>query len=561
MSSIRGTTSSTVPHSWVTIALLVWLAPVSVILGAFITIGNAVSRVLGHRGSLLPRSSRSAWTQKLSVQSKRRVLVTGSGPLALAFARALRRNGNYVVVTDAERVPFLNRLRYSRAVAEFVPFERGSLGNWIRWKPQSSPKFDLARHILRLIRSKKLDIWVILDSSLNHQSLLEARDLITSETNCVAFYPPRGVAILSTDLDELAHKTTTLPMAIKPPMAVHVHTRGEIHTILGGVLGIQRFLLSSATVPKENGSQSNGRRRWRDSGFSEPDLIDLMDDINDSAHQNSDGKMSYVLPLESMDATYEFLTRINISSKHPWSISEILKGRAYYANCLISDGKLKVFTVLMSQAVVTYPTKYNETDRQSVTSFQPSNLVPVDSSSAIHLSIRSFTQSFIESLPTSISSPLNFKFLLEEKSVEYGSASRLWCLSCNFDFPKFLLPWDIAVTNYAKNIAPLQYTRNKETSLELNNSPIPRIYSLPHDILQHLIIPILQFLTFRSTVTAILKSFNEFFTHLLYWKEELFDMGDPAPWLWFWIVEQPVHAAMRLLTLIVQGLRQRGLES
>ena len=544
-----------------TIALLVWLAPVSVILGVLITIANAVSRVLGHRGSLLPRPSRLGRKQKLLLQSRRRVLVTGSGPLALALARALRRNGNYVVVTDAETVPFLNRLRYSRVVGEFVPFEKFSLGKWIRWNPNSSPKFDLAQHLLRLIRVKKIDTWVILDSSLDQQSLLEARDVIVSETDCVPFYPPKDVAVLSTDFDEFIRKMTATPVAIKPPMAVHVNTRGEIHKILGGVVGPHRYLLNTATVSKENGIQSNHRRRWRDSGFSEPDSLALMDEANDNSPRSSDEEMPYVLPLESMDTTYDFLTGLDISPKHPWLVSEILQGRHYYANCLISGGELKAFTVFMSSSIATYPTEDTETDPQHVASFQPSDLVPVDAHSAIHLSIRSFTKSFIESLPLSTSSPLNFKFLLEEKSVEYGSASRLWCLSCNFDFPKALLPWDIAIKNYADSISPSGYPRTKETPLELNNDPIPRIYSLPVDVLQLLIIPTLQLLVLHSSVTQILRSFNEFFTHLLCWKEELFDMRDPAPWLWFWIVEQPVHAVLRLFTLVVQHLRQRSPKS
>jgi hypothetical protein len=482
--------------------------------------------------------------------------VTGNGALALAVARALRTRGCYVVVTEAERVPLLNCLRYSKAVGEFVPFERVEFGRWLRWRGDSSQQpFDLGQHLLRLIQSKKLDTWVVLDSSLDHQSLLEARDLISSETNCAIFYPPKDVSILSTDPNEFAQKANAIPMSIKSPMPVQVHTRGGIHRILGGVLGTQKYLLSKVTVLNGDGVQGHYHPRWRDSGFSEPDSGDMIEDVNDDDLPDIDGPSSYILPLESMDKTYDLLARVNISSKYPWLVSEIFTGKAYYANCLIVDGKLNVFAAFMCPTLISYPLEQKEIDNQTTIPSEVPNLIPVDTSSALHFAMKSFTKSFVDSLPTPISSPLNIKFILEEKLVAFGSEGRLWALSCNFDFPQTLLPYDAAIKQYTEKIASPRETVTDGSSLELNSTSIPGIYSLPDDVLQYLVIPILRLLILNNSLTQILKDFNKFFTHWLYWKEELFDIRDPAPWFWYWVVEQPIYTVLRLLVWVTQGFR------
>jgi hypothetical protein len=520
------------------------LAPISIILVILISLSNAVSRVLGHRGSLLPRrpitnkrgnniSPRTDPSLNVRTNNTKRVLlITGSGPLALAYAKLFWERGWAVVVCDEERIPCFNRTRYSRAIKEFVPLGSYGFDKLLGWRQSVGVGGDVPGDLVKLVRARNIDIWIPLESSLTAQDYVEAKALVSSETQCRVLGVFEDVAVLATDQNELELAVKATAGAIQAPKSIAINTRGEVHRLLGGVLGSRRYLLRRTPAFSEQNQPRSNEARWRDSGFSEPPFLNS----ENKDEPPEDLETSYVLPLESMDKTYELLASISVSSKRPWLVTAILNGKHCQANCLVIDGELRAFSGFTSSSFVSYPSESAHVGRPI--------LVPVDDNSALFDSMRSFTESFISTLPRSISSPINLDFLLEEKQLPFGAAGHLWILSCSFDFSTSVLPFDDALSAVVDGITG-SVAQNTQASVA---DPVRSVYSLPSDIIQLFIFPILQFVTFQSSLTTLLKPFHELSTHLLFWREELFDWKDPAPFLWFWIIEQPVYTVLRLLS-------------
>jgi hypothetical protein len=534
-------------HSWLTIALLVSLAPVSILLGILISLSDAVSRVLGHRGSLLPRpiynrrqpNSVSRQTPSSSQNNtsgrKRALLITGSGPLALAFARLFSERGWSVVVCDGERIPYFNRTRYSSAVKEFVPLRGYFFQRLLGWRRGIGAGGNLPGGLVRLVKNRNISFWLPLESSLGAQDYADAKALVLSGTQCKVLGASDDIASLANDRNDFEHAVKSTAGAIQTPKSISINTRGEIHRLLGGVLGSRRYLLSRLPILNEQNGLSLNEIRWRDSGFSEPPYSDSED--KDSTPEGLE--TSYELPLSTLDKTYDLLASISVSSKRPWSVTEILKGKPCQSNCLVIGGELRAFAGFRSSGFVSYP--------RTAAYVREPILIPIDQNSPLYNSMRSFTKSFISTLPEGISTPLNLNFLLEEKQLPFGAAEHLWVLSCSFYFSTSILPFDNAISATVNGIVGVSGNDNLEITA---SDPSRGVYSLPPHIIQHLIVPILRFLTFQSSLTTLLKSFHELSTHFLFWREELFDWKDPAPFLWFWIIEQPVYTTLRLLSSI-----------
>lgn len=534
-----------------TLALLVILAPLAVALGLLVSCANAASRVLGHRGPLLSRfkstnaSLRSRKSviarssKNLQIQPRKipRVLITGSGPLALAIARALKQRGSYVVVCDAEKVVGGNRMRYSRAVGEFISLDQFDLWNSIGFRKRFKSKLNTAEFLQYILRSRKIDAWIPLGGAVRKEDVIKVRKS-TDDSDCRVLYPTAGDAQSALDRQELESFVASLNTGIKTPTAIQVNTRGEIHRLLAGSLGHRKYALV-AIKP----TSSRYQPQWRDSGFSEPSHAVAVKDTQRTSDSNQ--QSTYVVPLESLDKTYDFLATVSVTPQNPWLVSEILVGKICQTFCMIQDGKMQAYTALISSHIVVYP-GVSLAHIGANAEYRPPCVepVPVSQNSALNKALAAFTETYIAALERSTTGPLQLTFLLEEKQAPYGSEGHLWAVACNFEIPAAVLPWDDSIKDISTSI--LRQSQTSELTLTAKVNTVPQLYSLPSDMLSYLLVPILQLLTFQINFATLTSNIYTLITHILYYKEELFDLKDPAPWLWYWLVEQPLYTTNKL---------------
>jgi hypothetical protein len=531
---------------WLGLLIVIAFLPLTAVVGITIAFWFTVIHISGttkwdlssfskYRPSQLLRGSPAKRKQKL------RVLITGSGPLALAFARQFWRKGAYVLISDVEPVPYLNRLRYSRATGDFIPYNNRTILQWLGLKTSLEPMFKSAGHILNLVRTKKVDLWLPLEAFVQDEEFELACDLVEFETQCKVLYPPKEVAALATDSAKFDNFVQSLSAQVKRPKATRVNSRNDIHYLLGGAPTDQKFMLSP--IIKETSKEPH-RSRWRDSGFSEPDYWNVVNGSESPTETFIAPQIPHILPLDSMDKTYELLTKVDISVQHPWVAADVVTGKIMQASSVVVDGQLKDIAIFSSSKQCQYP---NNNQLPELISPEP-----LDPSSVLHKALKGFTSAFVASLPSSISSPLNLVFLLQEKSVSYGFEERLWIVSCNFDTSDALFPFDNSISSFVDCIMFKSLTR-KPTPL--SKEPVLGPYSFPTILWSSILLPLLSFLAFQISFEDLLGHLHDFSSQTLFGKEYLFEYYDPLPWIWCWFFEQPILLTLYYISNLYQAIR------
>jgi hypothetical protein len=557
-------------HDWVTVGLLISLAPLSITLGILVAVSDAVSRVVGHRGKLIPRlqgrykelrkngaalgtTDPSAAVVVEPRGPKMTVLISGSNALALAMARELSAAGHRVVLSDLEQLRLLNRGRYSRGVSEFVRMQKYEDKAW-RIFTKKSEELNYPERMLSLVQAKRPNIWIPCDDSVTDEEMMQAAGIVKMHLpSCSVYYPGPEALNLSWNQEAFMQFIESLDSKIKAPSSTMVSTRGEVHRMIGSASTHRPLVLSGplARSPSDS-SFTKGHHRWRDSGFSEPSSLDGATDVDEQELEKS-----YHLPLESLDKTYDLLATIPISPVSPWKASDIVVGKPCTVHALIANNTMRAFTAYLGVAKVTVP----ESDGESFSFDDPAvtnPIFPLDQASPLLSTLQSFTSGLITKLPGYVSGTITLRFVLAEKPLPVGVELRPWVIQCEFGTPKALLAIPGATTSWALSIAKpfvRQSPRKSRWAYEVAHGRSTGVYSLPGEFFASVIVPIWLFVIRETHLPDVLRAWRVFMDKVMFWREELWDSNDPGPFLWYWIVERPVIAFVDLVWRILTTLQ------
>jgi hypothetical protein len=545
------------PHDWITVLLLVSLAPISIFLGILVTFSNSVSRVVGHRGKLLPLLDQQR--RKRIASSRERILISGSSSPALNLARALHSLGYVVLLTDYERIPLLHHARCSRAIAEFIPFPRKeSFWNSMK-RPKETIPSTFSEHVVEIIRSRNIGLWLPCGAPAAGKQTSLAREAVLSSTNCQVLYPSSEIAQLAENNFAFANYVDGLNSAIKVPGTFEVTTRGEVHKLLGAPPHRRKFSLSEALPsPRKKRvcfEEPVKESHWRDSGFSEsyPDSPP-----SERERETDYSRDSIRLPLNTADDTYGLLASIPISSEAPRIVSEIVEGKHCGVAALIMDGRLVAFAAYRLADVLTYSRPRSLKDELPQVPAYELPLRVLSPSSPLNFALKEFTETFVSSLSGKTCASLRLRFVLSETGSKYGAERRLWTIGCNFKQPPYLTTSSIAAGRWATSLV-----RASKKGTDVNISALDvttrrtGIYSFPTDLYSLLLLPILKLLVFQQSLAGVAKSSEVFLEHVTYWNEALFDWKDLGPWIWMWLVQVPIQAFVGMISGISVNVHVR----
>jgi hypothetical protein len=547
-------------HDWVTVSLLISLSPLAFTIGLLVAMSDAISRVVGHRGKLLPRlPSRkrgSAYIEEKPIPRRKIVLISGATPVGLALARGFTNAGHRVVIVDQEAAWRLSKARYSRGVSDFVAYDqyvRSRFGKILR---EAAP---YPEQMMRLANLKKADIWVPCEDWSTDEEKMQAAGVIRlHRPDCLVLFPGPESLDLSWDRVTFSKFITSLDSTIKTPASNIVRSRGQIHSLLGAKES-KRSLLVTGPLPRdaldENDEFVKGHR-WRDSGYSEYSST-TANAFEDYENEDEQTQRSYKLPLETLDKTYDLLTSIPISPVSPWNVSEIVFGKPCIVHALVEETSIRAFTALMQPIGTQFPTPFGDV---SPFTEQPTTrkLSPIDPASSLFVAFKSFTQLFVSKLPGHSSSHLTLHFILTSKPTDFGVELRPWVVDCKFNFPTSLQAIPDATATWASSIARLGQkvsSKRSATSPGIASTHVTGVYSFPAAFFQQSFISTWLFLTWRLSFANLLRSWRDFSERVFYWREELWDKKDPVPFIWFWAVERPIIAVIDVLWRILLTLR------
>lgn len=555
------------------------MSPLAVTVGLLVALSDIISRVVGHRGKLLPRfpnKDRARIEQGKSAQKRKVILISGSTPVAMALARDFAKLGHRVIISDQEAVSRVNRARYSRGVSDFVPYEkyeRSRFGSRLREGAAYPEK------VLRLTILLKADIWIPCEDWSSDENKMQAAGVIRlHRPECEVLFPGPDALNLSWDPASLSKFVTSLDSIIKTPSYNIVHSRGQIHSMLGSK-DSKRSLLLTGPLPQDSFSDEVGfvkGHQWRDSGYSEYSFTtasaseDYLVESRPSSrasladlqiYRHDEPQKSFKLPLDSLDKTYDLLASVPINSSSLWSASEVLVGKPCVVHALVEANTIRAFMALMHPTSAQYPASLGDPSPFEQSSIRP--LSPLDSSSSLFVAFKQFTELFVARLPSHAAASLTLHFILTSKPADFGVELRPWIVDCKFAIPTSFLTVPAASTTWASSIIRLG---NKASAKRTTAVPLIRtnratgVYSFPATIIQQCIATTWLFLTLRMPFTDLMRSWRHFIDKVLYWHEELWDFRDPAPFIWFWTVEKPILTAMDFIWRLLQVLRLSSVE-
>lgn len=282
-----------------------------------------------------------------------------------------------------------------------------------------------------------------------------------------------------------------------------VQSRAAIHQILNEANGNKQYVMKPA-------------RRNRSSGVN----------------------LRTVFPRRTLSQTYQDVSRIKVSKEEPWILRQYITGEEYHTCSIVADGDVKAF--------VACPAPQLPPDYHSL----PTN-------TGIGKAMLHFTQAFVAKAGSNYTGHLSFKFRVEETATESGIRLNILPVACNPQVNTTMVLFagtkgsvDL-VQAYMKALAPstdgingyggLTHPEYSPDDVSFPHSTTTGVYFSGQDLVSFVLIPFFQLLTFKMGIVQFLHECATFLNHLLFWRDAIYELGDPLPWFWLYHVYLPLH--------------------
>lgn len=473
------------------------LIALSLLLAPFITIFTILSCIISPHTLVSKHiSHHRKWRASSSATFRSRtVLVTGVGMAkGLVIARCFYRDGHRVIGADFEPNNISVNGRFSVALTKFYRLNKPL--------PETGGSEKYVESLLNIITKEKVELWVSCSGVASAIEDAEAAEAIESFSTCKAIQ--FNVSTTRNLHDKYSFFENTARLGLHVP---------ETHLVMSEEDAAA--LLHQSSIP------SHGCRAKQ--------FILKPIGIDDSVRSDMT-----LLPLKSDDATAKYVHRMAPSSSRPFVLQQFISGPEYCTHALIIEGHVKIFTVCPSAELLM---QYRA----------------LPSSSPLFQAMLRYTQLYAGRMGTNMSGHFSIDFLLNEpeqtnvkKTVE-EIMQAIYPIECNprahtavvlfadrsEDMADAYL--SILSDHEPRGIA----TGHRREEIVIPSSTVSVYYWLGHDMVTRVIMPFLALLTLKKGLTAVLSSFFEFLEHLLFWRDGTYEIWDPWPFWWLYIVYWP----------------------
>ncbi|EKD17373.1 hypothetical protein MBM_04234 [Drepanopeziza brunnea f. sp. 'multigermtubi' MB_m1] len=451
------------------------------------------------------------WRKSYAPGSRRTVLVTGVGmSKGLAIARAFYRAGHRVVGADFEPygVPVCGR--FSAALSKFYRLRKPEGG--------STGSSAYARGLVDIVLREKVELWISCSGVASAVEDGEAAEAVEKLTDCKAVQ--FGVAMTSLFHEKHSFIENTRRIGLNVP---------ETHLIESVEEALGILHPDAAPAPKK-------RFIMKSVGLDDSIRADMS-----------------LLPFSSQAKTERHVNKLQPSPARPFVIQQFIDGPEFCTHALVVRGRVLAFTACASAELLMH--------------YQA--LPP---SSDMFDAMLRYTQAYAEKMGTQMSGHFSIDFLLDQSSSspDPDLMNRIYPIECN---PRahtaVVLFADEALHMAEAYLAVLDSSEEK-----VNTTPPPIVVPAPsvgyywigHDLVTHLIMPLLSFLRLGTDFRRLRNSWAVFFTRVLSWQDGTYASWDPWPfwalytlyWPGIFLASTPgcvVGAARFLFSFVFRGLR------
>lgn len=476
-------------------------------------------------------ASAAAYRQNCRAQAgfcEKTILVTGINMTkGLTLARAFYLAGHRVIGADFDALnssvwlpQWLGGRRFSWAFAAVYDLERPAYTQEMTREEQSSIAERYAVAMVRIMDEQEVHLWV----SCSGVATAVEDGMVTSKIRNSRGSEVRMVVQFDEDTTKKLHEKSTFTQYMKElklgvPETHVVVSRRQASRILLDTLHGERCGLKFILKPVG------------------------MDD----AHR---GNMT-LLPLAVRpdaetypgQATEAYVHQLPISQEKPWILQQYIWGdQEYCTHALVVKGEVKVFVACPSSDMLMH---YQALPAHDVRRKR----------------MLSFTKAVARDGGSQFTGHLSFDFMVEHDPTT--SSDRMYAIECNprahtavalFATPgpemRDMVDAYMSVLK-AKERAPRHPEYRKWHLEQLQQAKIveppmgvkPR-YWLGHDLVALLLLPLLKLLVWPFSLLALIGSVRAFLEHVLFWKDGVFELWDPWPFVALYHVYWPL-AMMR----------------
>ena len=256
-----------------------------------------------------------------------------------------------------------------------------------------------------------------------------------------------------------------------------------------------------------------------------------------------------LLPKTTPAETSSHLARLPISEDIPWILQEYIDGSEYCTHALVIKGQVRAFVACPSAELLMHyealPTEYD-----------------------MNRAMLSFTSEVARTGGSDFTGHLSFDFMIPKPALGMKSIAgnqspqniQLYPIECNprahtavalFNGTAAVADAYLSATK-TQNKSSKMHTSMSEPSTEGLDIVVPasmsKYYWIGHDLVTLLLLPSISFLLLGTGLGRLLQGYQDFFVHLLSWKDGTFEVWDPIP---FWLLYQvywPLQFSNCLLT-------------
>ncbi|RAL65650.1 hypothetical protein DID88_005321 [Monilinia fructigena] len=247
-----------------------------------------------------------------------------------------------------------------------------------------------------------------------------------------------------------------------------------------------------------------------------------------------------LLPLSSLSETDTHIRRLSPSKTRPFVLQQYIAGREYCTHSIVLKGKVHAFVACRSSDMLMH--------------YQA--LPP---SSPLSQAMLHYTTLYIQKTSSSppITGHFSLDFLVDEKVAE--RAERILDVSNRQieNLQKELFPIEcnprahtavVLLNETAEDMAEAYLTLlpNYDGTISTRDLIVPNpkktntgYYWIGHDFVTKVLLPVLEVVRFKKGIRHLLSEWIEFGKHVLLWKDGTYEMWDPWPAWWLYVVLLP----------------------
>jgi hypothetical protein len=426
------------------------------------------------------------WRRKSSpTYQPKTVLVTGLGmSKGLTISRNFYRSGHRVIGADFEPYYIPVSGRFSRSLSCFYRVSKP--------KPGAEGARKYIQDLVDIVKKEGVELWVSCSGVASAIEDGEAKEVLEKVTGCKAVQFSVDVTAKLHEKDSFIENTKRLGLNV--PETYPVRSEKDAFSFL-----------------YERREKTKRKYVMKFTGTDDSIRADMT-----------------LLPLSTEEETIRHIAVLKPSPTRPFVLQQFISGEEYCTHSVVIRGRIKAFIACPSSELLMHYRAMN-----------PESL--------LFKAFLRYNEEYAGKMGEEFTGHFSIDFLVNEGGVESRVGSmeefmgRIFPIECNPRAHTAAMLFAEKSEEVAEAYLSLldEHDGGSGREIVVSGSETPGYYWIGHDLVTRFILPLLYWLQGKTSSAEVFGNWIEFFNHLLFWKDGTYEIWDPWPLWWLYVVYWP----------------------